>query len=124
MTFRALALAGAAVCAMTLAVQPARADVIQLGFILDGSGSIGSSNWNIIRQGLADAVATYTQITRDGGTVNGYRPALPAAHCSTRASGGRSPRRSPPAPGSSRGAARGRRSPARTAGASASPPTS
>lgn len=30
-----------------------------------------------------DAVATYTQITRDGGTVNGYRPALPAAHCST-----------------------------------------
>ncbi|QRY48527.1 glycoside hydrolase family 1 protein [Mycolicibacterium boenickei] len=29
-----------------------------------------------------DAVATYTQITRDGGTVPGYRPVIPAAHCS------------------------------------------
>jgi hypothetical protein len=50
---------------MTLAAQPARADVIQLGFILDGSGSIGSSNWNIIRQGLADAVATYIPVGGD-----------------------------------------------------------
>ena len=30
-----------------------------------------------------DAVATYTQITRDGGTAPGYRLVLPAAHCST-----------------------------------------
>ncbi len=43
---------------MNLAMAPmaANADVIQLGFILDESGSIGSSNWNIIRQGLANAV--------------------------------------------------------------------
>ncbi|MCP3810881.1 family 1 glycosylhydrolase [Mycobacteriaceae bacterium Msp059] len=30
-----------------------------------------------------DAVATYTQITHDGGTVPGYRPVIPAAQCST-----------------------------------------
>ncbi|CPT60865.1 Beta-glucosidase A [Mycobacteroides abscessus] len=29
------------------------------------------------------AVATYTQITRDAGTVPGYRPVIPAAKCST-----------------------------------------
>lgn len=33
--------------------------------------------------GTTDAVATYTQITRDGGTTPGYRPVLPAAECST-----------------------------------------
>ncbi len=43
---------------MNMAMVPmaANADRIQLGFILDESGSIGSSNWNIIRQGLANAV--------------------------------------------------------------------
>lgn len=30
-----------------------------------------------------DAVPTYTRITRDGGTVSGYRPVLPATRCST-----------------------------------------
>jgi len=30
-----------------------------------------------------DAVQTYTQITRDGGTATGYRPAMPAAKCSS-----------------------------------------
>lgn len=30
-----------------------------------------------------DAAQTYNQITRDGGTVPGYRPVIPAAHCST-----------------------------------------
>lgn len=30
-----------------------------------------------------DAVPTYTQITRDGGTAPGYRPVIPAARCST-----------------------------------------
>ncbi|MBF9522254.1 glycoside hydrolase family 1 [Mycobacteroides chelonae] len=30
-----------------------------------------------------DAVQTYTQITRDAGTAVGYRPAIPAARCST-----------------------------------------
>ncbi|OAH96670.1 hypothetical protein A1353_03295 [Methylomonas methanica] len=34
----------------------ANAGAIQLGFILDESGSIGSSNWNIIRAGLSNAV--------------------------------------------------------------------
>ena len=41
---------------MALAPMAASADKIQLGFILDESGSIGAGNWNIIRQGLADAV--------------------------------------------------------------------
>ncbi|MDR4653260.1 MAG: VWA domain-containing protein [Nitrosomonas sp.] len=39
-----------------LAPISANAGVIQLGFILDESGSIGGSNWNIIRQGLADGI--------------------------------------------------------------------
>jgi hypothetical protein len=37
----------------------AEAGPVQLGFILDGSGSIGSDNWNTIRTGLATAVNTY-----------------------------------------------------------------
>ncbi len=36
-----------------------------------------------LRRVPTDAVQTYTQITRDGGTPPGYRPVLPAAHCST-----------------------------------------
>ena len=35
----------------------ANAAVIQLGFILDESGSIGAGNWNTIRTGLANAVS-------------------------------------------------------------------
>ena len=34
----------------------ANAGVIQLGFILDSSGSIGASNWNTIKSGLATAI--------------------------------------------------------------------
>ena len=41
---------------VSFAAMPAKADVIQLGFILDGSGSIGSGNWNTIRTGLANAI--------------------------------------------------------------------
>lgn len=49
--------AGLAVAAsIGMAAAPVKADTIQLGFILDSSGSIGSSNWNIIRQGLSDAI--------------------------------------------------------------------
>lgn len=48
----ALAVAGS----VSFAAAPAKADLIQLGFILDGSGSIGSGNWNIIRAGLANAI--------------------------------------------------------------------
>ncbi|MDR3660464.1 MAG: family 1 glycosylhydrolase [Mycobacterium sp.] len=36
-----------------------------------------------LRRAPTDAVQTYTQITRDGGTAPGYRPVIPAAHCST-----------------------------------------
>lgn len=42
-----------------LAAPKADAAVIQLGFILDRSGSIGAGNWNTIVNGLASAVGTY-----------------------------------------------------------------
>lgn len=42
---------------------PAHAGVIQLGFILDESGSIGSSNYGIIKNGLANAINTLVPIT-------------------------------------------------------------
>lgn len=50
----------AAVVAVGLAVSApaANASVIQLGFIMDSSGSIGSSNWNTIKGALANAVNT------------------------------------------------------------------
>jgi hypothetical protein len=35
---------------------PARAATIQLGFLLDSSGSIGAGNWGIITAGLANAI--------------------------------------------------------------------
>lgn len=40
------------------AAAPAQADVIQLGFILDRSGSIGASAWNTIVDGLSSAVGS------------------------------------------------------------------
>lgn len=39
-----------------IAAAPAKADTIQLGFILDRSGSIGAGNWNTIVDGLAAAI--------------------------------------------------------------------
>jgi hypothetical protein len=45
-----------------LAAPKADAAVIQLGFILDRSGSIGAGNWNTIVNGLATAVGTYIPI--------------------------------------------------------------
>ncbi|ODT38071.1 MAG: hypothetical protein ABS55_01620 [Lautropia sp. SCN 70-15] len=50
------ACAGLAVALSLGVAAPAKADVVQLGFILDSSGSIGSGNWNVIRQGLSDAI--------------------------------------------------------------------
>lgn len=44
--------------AVVAAPSPARAELIQLGFILDGSGSITGPDWNIIRQGLATAIGS------------------------------------------------------------------
>lgn len=49
-------------------VTPVNAAVIQLGFILDRSGSIGSSNWNIIVDGLSSAVGSLIPV----GGVNTY----------------------------------------------------
>lgn len=56
MKTRNWALTALAACAIIATAPAARADVVQLGFILDRSGSIGSSNWNIIVNGLAAAV--------------------------------------------------------------------
>ncbi|HUL73996.1 MAG TPA: vWA domain-containing protein [Vicinamibacterales bacterium] len=51
-----LAAAAVAVC-LTIAA-PAKASTIQLGFILDSSGSITSSGWSTIVSGLATAITT------------------------------------------------------------------
>jgi uncharacterized protein YegL len=50
--------AAATVAASMAAVAPVKAEVIQLGFILDSSGSIGSGNWSTIVNGLSSAVNT------------------------------------------------------------------
>ena len=49
--------AGLAVAAsIGIAAAPVKADTIQLGFILDRSGSIGGTNWNVIVNGLSAAI--------------------------------------------------------------------
>ena len=59
MISRIKSLAAAAGLALALgAAAPAQANVIQLGFILDRSGSIGSGNWSTITTGLANAINT------------------------------------------------------------------
>lgn len=58
MKLRNWALATVAACAVAVAAPPADADVIQLGFILDRSGSIGQNNWNTIVNGLSNAIGT------------------------------------------------------------------
>lgn len=56
-------LAAAAGIAFSIGVAaPASAGTIQLGFILDRSGSIGASNWNTIVDGLSGAVGTLIPI--------------------------------------------------------------
>ena len=57
--------AAAAITASFAAMAPANAAVIQLGFILDRSGSIGSTNWTTIVNGLSTAVNTLIPV---GGT--------------------------------------------------------
>lgn len=56
MTLKKFALAGVAACAIAAASAPAGAATIQLGFILDGSGSISNSEFSTITSGLAAAV--------------------------------------------------------------------
>ena len=65
MKLKTWALATVAACAIATVAPTARADVIQLGFILDRSGSIGNSNWNIIVNGLANAIQNVIPV---GGT--------------------------------------------------------
>lgn len=54
--FRKLALGAVSACVVAMTPVAANAGVIQLGFILDRSGSIGAGNWSIITSGLAAAV--------------------------------------------------------------------
>ncbi len=47
-------------CAFALTIPAADAGIIDLGFVLDSSGSIGSSNWEIMTDGFADAIGQLT----------------------------------------------------------------
>ncbi len=62
LTLRQLALAGVATLGIAAAA-PANADVVQLGFIIDGSGSIPTGDFATIRSGLASAISTLIPIT-------------------------------------------------------------
>lgn len=54
--FAVAAVSAAVLAAGALTPTPSNAALIQLGFILDGSGSISSSEWNTIRSGLAAGI--------------------------------------------------------------------
>ena len=56
MHIREFALGAISACVVALAPVSAQAANIQLGFVLDESGSITTSEWNIIRTGLASAL--------------------------------------------------------------------
>ncbi len=62
MSIRKFALGAVAAAAMAGAPILASADTIQLGFILDESGSIGSGNWTTIVNGLSSAINTYIPV--------------------------------------------------------------
>jgi hypothetical protein len=51
-------LTAAAAALVVLSPIRANADYIQLGFILDGSGSLGAGNWATIRTGLSNAIGS------------------------------------------------------------------
>jgi len=53
---RNFALGAISTCVVAMTPMASQAANIQLGFILDESGSISASEWNIIRQGLASAI--------------------------------------------------------------------
>lgn len=59
---RKFALGVVASSLVALAAPAAHAETIQLGFILDRSGSIGGTNWNIIVDGLAAAVNSFIPV--------------------------------------------------------------
>ncbi len=58
MSIRRFAFGAVAAAAMASAPLAASAATIQLGFILDRSGSIGATSWNIIVDGLSSAIGT------------------------------------------------------------------
>lgn len=65
MSFRKVALGAVSALAMAWTPMASNAEVIQLGFILDESGSIGSGNWTTIVTGLSNAINTLIPV---GGT--------------------------------------------------------
>ena len=64
--------AAAVVAASITVAAPVSAETIKLGFILDRSGSIGASNWNIIVDGLASAILNNVPV----GGVDTYEVSL------------------------------------------------
>lgn len=59
----ALGVISAGILAMAPAVSSA--ETIQLGFILDRSGSVGASNWNVIVDGLSSAIGALIPVGGD-----------------------------------------------------------
>jgi len=55
-------LVAAAFAISLAAAAPAKAATIQLGFLLDSSGSIGAGNWGVITAGLANAISAHIPI--------------------------------------------------------------
>lgn len=56
--FSTVAAAFTVMAGIAFSAPSARAGVIQLGFILDSSGSIGAGNWNTIKTGLSSALTS------------------------------------------------------------------
>lgn len=60
---RKLALGVVSACVMGMAPVASQAASIQLGFVLDRSGSIGSSDWNVIIDGLSSAIGSLIPVS-------------------------------------------------------------
>ena len=65
MSIRKFTLGAVSAAVIAIAPVPSQAGTIQLGFILDSSGSIGSGNWTTIVNGLSSAVGSLIPV---GGT--------------------------------------------------------
>lgn len=59
---RKFARGAVAACVVAMAPMASQAGTIQLGFLLDESGSIGAGNWTTIVNGLAAAINTYIPV--------------------------------------------------------------
>lgn len=55
--FALSAVAAGVMAAASMVATPANAAVVQLGFILDSSGSVGASGWSTMKTGLANAMS-------------------------------------------------------------------